>query len=309
MKKTIGIIGCGYHFTEKIYPVLIKTDFFKITGILRKKKKTFNGIKLFNEKNFFKEKFDFIYISCPNSHHEKYIIKSLENGSHVICEKPFLLNKLRLNHILDLSKKKKRLIFEAFMYVYHPAFDFIKKKISKKKYGKLKYIISNFRFPSLNKKNHRYNSINGGFFFDSASYLISLESYLFNTIFDKKIKFFSDLIKKKTSLRGNIVFTIKKNKRFYFWGEGQNYNNNLEIFFENATIFCDKFFSKLNNEIIEIKIFTKNKIQKKIFKNVNHFIEMFNLIFKNYKKEEFQKICRKKIENQSKFMEKIKKNF
>ena len=37
-KKTIGIIGTGSHFSKKIYPILNKSDFFKITGILRKKK-------------------------------------------------------------------------------------------------------------------------------------------------------------------------------------------------------------------------------------------------------------------------------
>jgi len=308
VKKTIGIIGPGKHFTEKIYPIIKKNKKLKILAILRKNKKKFKKIQILNEHNFFKKKFDFIYIATPNFFHEKFIIKSLNNNSHVICEKPFLLNDKKLQYILDLSKIKKKLIFEAFMYVYHPAFYFIKKQIVQKKYGKLSYIISNFKFPGLDKKNNRYNYNNGGFLFDSASYLISLESYLFNSTFDKKIKFFSSYIKKKISLRGNIIVISKKIKRFYFWGEGQNYSNNLEIFFENATIFCNKFFSKFSNEVTQIKIFTKNKIEKKNFKNINHFGKMFNFIFKNYKKKKFQNFCRKRIENQTKLMQKIRKN-
>ena len=107
MTKTLGVIGPGKHFIEKIYPVLIKSDFFQLNGILRKKNKSFKNIKLYNEKNFFKKKFDFIYISCPNKYHEKYILKSLESNSHVICEKPFLIRKYNLNKILKLSKIKK----------------------------------------------------------------------------------------------------------------------------------------------------------------------------------------------------------
>ena len=38
------------------------------------------------------------------------------------------------------------------MYIYHPVFKFIENAIIKKKYGKLKYLISSFRFPSLEKK-------------------------------------------------------------------------------------------------------------------------------------------------------------
>jgi len=111
MTKTLGVIGPGKHFIEKIYPILIKSDFFQLNGILRKRKKSFNDIKIFNEKNFFKKKFDFIYISCPNKYHEKFIIKALKNNSHVICEKPFLINKSKLQYILDLSKKKKKINF------------------------------------------------------------------------------------------------------------------------------------------------------------------------------------------------------
>ena len=108
LKKTIGIIGPGEHFKKKFYPVLIKSNFFKVSGILRIKKKKFKRVINLDEKNFFKKNFDFIYISCPNQFHEKYIIKSLSSGSNVICEKPCLLNKKKLNKIINLSKKKKK---------------------------------------------------------------------------------------------------------------------------------------------------------------------------------------------------------
>jgi hypothetical protein len=52
MTKTIGVIGSGKHFIEKIYPILIKSDFFKLSGILRKKNILFKRIKLFDEKSF-----------------------------------------------------------------------------------------------------------------------------------------------------------------------------------------------------------------------------------------------------------------
>ena len=165
-KKTIGIIGSGQHFSKKIFPILSKSNFFRIKGILRKKRRTFNNIKIFNEKDFFNQNFDFIYISCPNKFHEKYIIKSLMGKSHVICEKPFVLRKKNINKIIKLSKKSKKLIFEAFMYVYHPVFKYVEKLIKSKKYGKIRYVISNFRYPSLAANNNRYKKGEGdGFFF------------------------------------------------------------------------------------------------------------------------------------------------
>ena len=126
-KKTIGIIGSGQHFNNKIFPILSNSNFFRIKGVLRKKRKTFKNIKNFNEKDFFNQNFDFVYIACPNKFHEKYIIKSLIGKSHVICEKPFVLRKKNINKIIKLSKKNKKLIFEAFMYVHHPVFKYVDK--------------------------------------------------------------------------------------------------------------------------------------------------------------------------------------
>ena len=37
-KKSVGIIGPGQHFTKRIYPLLLNSDFFQIQGILRSKK-------------------------------------------------------------------------------------------------------------------------------------------------------------------------------------------------------------------------------------------------------------------------------
>jgi len=40
-KKTIGIIGAGYHFQNKVYPLLKKSNFYKIKGVLKHKKKKY----------------------------------------------------------------------------------------------------------------------------------------------------------------------------------------------------------------------------------------------------------------------------
>ena len=298
-KKAIGIIGTGKHFNKKIFPILYKSDFFQIKGILRKKKSNFKNIKYFNEKNFFKRKFDFIYIACPNKYHEQYIIKSLMSGSHVICEKPFVMRKKNINKINKLAKIKEKLIFESFMYVYHPAFKYIEKLIKSKKYGKLRYVISNFRFPSLDKNNNRYNkNEGGGFFYDAAVYLVSLENYLFNKKSKLNFTSYSQKIKNTVDLRGNIYINSKEGNRFYFWGEGQNYSNNLEIFFEKSTVFVDKFFSKKNNERIYIKIFFKNKLKKISIAPSNQVEKMFDEIRCNYNSKSFQNFHRKKITNQ-----------
>lgn len=302
--KSIGVIGPGAHFKKKIFPVLLKSNFFKLSGILRKNKIiNFKNIQNFSEDEFFKKKFDFVYISCPNMLHEQFIIRSLNTGSHVICEKPFLVRNKNINRIMKIANKKNKLIFESFMYIYHPAFKFIKNLILKKKYGKLNYLISNFRFPSLEKKNNRYKNNEGaGFFYDSACYLVSLENILFKKKASNKI--IKQKIFNNVDLRGNIFINSNDCRRFYFWGEGQNYSNKIEIFFEKATIHIDKFFSKNENELIVADIHTTKK--KSIeFKKVNQFEKMFDEIKKNYKKKSFQTFHSNMIKKQLNLMLKL----
>ena len=304
IKKTIGIIGPGYHFEKNIIPVLANNSSFKIGGILRNKKKKFKIYKIFNEDKFFKENFDFVYISCPNKLHEKYIIKSLKSGFHVICEKPFLTSDNKLKEILTLSKKKKKLIFESFMYLYHPLFYKLKKLINEKKRGKLRYVVSNFRFPSLSKDNQRYKKkLGDGFFYDAAVYQLSVENYLFNNISINKKNIEQLKIREKVDLKGYFVIKNKNFNRFYFWGEGQNYTNNIEFFFNNSSIYVDRFFSKLKNQSTYIKIFENDKIKSIKFKNnVDHFENMFYEILRNYYKLSFQNNHRKRISNQIKLI-------
>ena len=301
--KSLGVIGPGNHFQNKIRPVIKLNNFFKIKGFLKKKK--INKKNFYSEKDFFKKKFDFVYIACPNELHEKYIIKSLNAGYNVICEKPFLTSSKNLKKIIKLSEKKKKLIFECFMYVYHPVFSYIKKLIEKRKYGPIKYVVSNFKFPSLNKNNNRYfKKLGNGFFFDAAVYPISLENYLFK--FRNKPKILQKTFKKVVDLRGYTFLDSNHVRRLYYWGEGQKYSNNLEIFFKNGSLFVDKFFSKAKNEKILLKIKIKDKIYLKKFKKCNQFEKMFEVIKKNYSKKFFLRKNRELINRHYKLLDLIK---
>lgn len=295
-KIKIGIIGPGRHFENKIYPVLKKNTFFVIDSITGGKKKYFKNYKLLSSKDFFKRKLDFVYISTPNESHEKYIIKSLQNKINIICEKPFITKKKNLFKIINLSKKNKKLIFEAFMYRYHPVFNEIKKMIKSKNYGNIRYLISNWKFPHLEKKRSMYLKKKGnGFWYDSASYLLSLDNYFFT----KKKKITVTKIRKDITLRGAITISSNNINRYYFWGEGQSYKNDIEVFFTNATIYVQQFYAKKDDENITLKIFKDFKIYEKKFLNVNQFSLMFKNIALNYFKKKYQRIHRNLIRNQS----------
>ena len=170
-------------------------------------------------------------------------MKSLKSNFHVICEKPFLTKKKNLNKIIKIEKNKNKHLFECFMYAYHPVFKYLKNLINSKKFGKIRYVISNFRFPSLPKKDNRYKKhLGNGFFNDAASYLVSLESYLFEN-FNLNFKFESKILKKKIDLRGYFFLKTTINRDII--SEGANYRITLKFFLMKQLYILTNFLVKL----------------------------------------------------------------
>ena len=274
MSKTIiGIIGNGNHFKRNIYPSIKKIKSIHIKKIYEKDKSD----------EFFSNNFDIVYIATDTGSHFKFILMCLQRNINVMCEKPLAINITEKNKLIKLAKKKNLMLFECLMYRHHKVFEFLKKKINQEK---INYLYSSFKIPHLDNLNFRYKENNGGFFWDTAIYPLSLESFLINN--NNKSFINSSVIKRgKLTLRGNIIIKSKKLNRIYKWGENQKYENNIEIVTKDKTFFINKFFSKKRNEVISLEVYEKLKIKKYRFKD-DHFLNMFEYVIKNYKRKKFK---------------------
>lgn len=271
-----GIIGNGNHFKKNIQPILKKIKNVYVKKIYEKGK----------SKEFFSNSYDIVYIACDTGLHYKFILKCLKKNINVMCEKPLAIKMVEKNILIKLATEKNLMLFECLMYRYHKVYDFLKKKLKQKK---IKYVYSSFKIPSLNNLNFRYVKSNGGFFWDTAIYPLSLENFLIDSKDFSYIN--SSIIKDKNiSLRGNIFIKGQKIQRIYKWGENQKYENNIEIVTKNETFFVNKIFSKKKNEKIICEIFEKSKIKRYEFKD-NHFLNMFKYVTKNYNKNKFKNNC------------------
>jgi predicted dehydrogenase len=65
-----------------------------------------------------------VYIGLPNHLHKTWIIKCLNAGKHVLCEKPLVLDEQEYSEISQLAVVKSLICLEGLMYRHHP---FIKK--------------------------------------------------------------------------------------------------------------------------------------------------------------------------------------
>ena len=133
----ISIWSLSKHFQNKVFLSIKNNKKIKINSILTKKKfdKSFRikkGNWFDNENQFFKNpNFDYVYISSINSNHYENCKKALVNKVNVICEKPICLNETQLKKLTQISKLKKKRIFEVNQYIHHPLFIEIKKILEK----------------------------------------------------------------------------------------------------------------------------------------------------------------------------------
>lgn len=101
------------------------------------------------------ENYDTVYIASPNSLHYEYAKQALENGKHVICEKPFTSTLRELEELIALSKKEGLFLFEAITAIHLPHFKAIQENIGK--IGNLKVAQSNY-----SQYSSRYDKLKAG---------------------------------------------------------------------------------------------------------------------------------------------------
>ena len=75
------------------------------------------------------KKVDVIYNPLPNHLHLKTTIEACKNKKHVLLEKPITLKAKEVDQLIQVVKKNKVIVKEAFMVRYHPQWQWIKKFI------------------------------------------------------------------------------------------------------------------------------------------------------------------------------------
>ncbi len=101
---------------------------------------------------FAKGDFDAVYVASPNALHFSQSKLMLQNGKHVICEKPITVEPEELEQLQKLAGEKGLIYMEAIMYMHNPA-----RRMLKEALGKIGRITSvHFDFSQLSSKYPAY---------------------------------------------------------------------------------------------------------------------------------------------------------
>ena len=121
------------------------------------------------------KKIEAVYIPLPNNMHYEWVMKSIEAGKHVLCEKPLAPTARECEELYAKAKEKGVLLMEAFAYLHSPYVEALKKDVESGIIGDVRYIEAAFLTSDYNKKNIRMNKDTfGGATYDLGCYCTSL---------------------------------------------------------------------------------------------------------------------------------------
>lgn len=121
-------------------------------------------------------KVDAVYNSLPNGLHAEWSIRAMEQGKHVLCEKPIASDTAEAEAMFQAAQRTGRKLVEAFMYRAHPAMQRFIALAREGAIGELRLIRSNFTFQRpASAEDVRYQpKLAGGSIMDVGCYCVNL---------------------------------------------------------------------------------------------------------------------------------------
>jgi len=139
--------------------------------------------------NDFIKQVDAVYIATPHQFHADYIHRCLENGLHVLCEKPMTLKEADAKELFMVAKAKNLVLMEAVKTAYAPGFIRLIALVKSGAIGEIRDVDA--AFTMLRKGNLRELDVNnaGGSMNELASYVMLPIMRVFGTEYEK-VEFF-----------------------------------------------------------------------------------------------------------------------
>ena len=129
------------------------------------------------------ENIDVVYVATPHSNHHEYVIESLKNNKHVICEKAITVNGKQLKEIKDLANEKNLIVTEAMTIFHMPLYKKLGEIVKNGDLGKIKMIQVNFGSLKEYDVTNRFFSpdLAGGALLDIGTYALSYARYFLSS--------------------------------------------------------------------------------------------------------------------------------
>jgi len=229
-------------------------------------------------------KADIVYISLANINHFDWAKKALEKNYHVIVDKPITLDLKQANHLVNLAKKKGKLISESIFFNYNIQYKILNNLISNQN---IDHININFVYPYPYKRKMLLSKKKGGgIIFDTLPYVAAIARIYCKTKLLKICK----VIKKNSrdlTTKCNLLFQFKNCTMSCYLSFGIEYNNQVTFFSKNMKVKVNRAFSVPTNTNMTVEYYYLNSKYEKNFLADDSFKNFIFEVLKNIKNNKF----------------------
>lgn len=298
-KIRFGVIGCSRIAESSVIPAILESKYAEIEIIgsrtINKAKKfaiKFDCKKYGNYQDVLNDdKVNAVYISLPVGLHEKLVIQAAKYGKHILCEKSSTVSYNSAKKMIQEAKKNNVRIMEGFMFRFHPSINEVLKLMKKKSIGKIFSFQSRYGFPSISKKDIRYQKkLGGGILNDAGCYPICASRILFKE--EPKSVYCNLMInkKKKVDEFANILLTFSNGRISEMnVGYGLFYQSIYEVWGSNGIMSLSRAYNIPPKMSAKLRINSSENKEINI-KPANHFklmIDAFSKEIQGIQKSEF----------------------
>lgn len=118
---------------------------------------------------------DAVYIPLPNGLHGAWMIRAIEAGKHVLCEKPFTANATEAAAVAAIAEASDRVVMEAFHWRYHPLNTEVLRAVAAGEFGQITDVRAAFCFPLPKRSDIRWDRVlAGGSLMDAGCYPVNM---------------------------------------------------------------------------------------------------------------------------------------
>jgi dihydrodiol dehydrogenase / D-xylose 1-dehydrogenase (NADP) len=120
-----------------------------------------------------------VYIGTINPHHLASAKLALDNGKHVLCEKPLCINVKETKELQAYAKAKNLFLMEAIWSRFFPAYKRLKEELDKGTIGDVFQVIVSFGFEIAEVDRVKLKELGGGTVLDLGVYCTQFAALVF----------------------------------------------------------------------------------------------------------------------------------
>ena len=188
-KIRVGVLGCSELAARRFLPAIVKEERTTLRAVGNKDMAVLHRFfpdadcEMMSYEDLIEQQdIDLIYIALPSYLHERWTLRALESGKHVICEKPLGLSYESVCRMTAYAEQRRLLLYGSMRHLHHPQHAAVKNIIASGRIGDIRILRAGYGSPPKKLEKIGMRSEWGrSIFFEVIRYPLSLVSYVLDS--------------------------------------------------------------------------------------------------------------------------------